>query len=120
MTASTAIVPSTGQMILDVEELRHPDAVSGATIQEQFDEFHRLNPSVLANLETLTTDYLRRGRKRVGIGMLFEVLRWQHDLATRGDAFRLNNNYRSRYVRLMLARHPEWECAFHTRELVAA
>lgn len=120
MTATQEIPHSTGQMLLDLEELRHPDAVAGATIQEQFDEFHRLNPSVLDNLERLTADYLRRGRQRVGIGMLFEVLRWQHDLATSGDPFKLNNNYRSRYVRLMLARHPEWEAAFQTRQLASA
>lgn len=49
--------------------------------------------------------------------MLTEVLRWHHGRATVGDEFKLNNNFRSRYVRLMIARHPEWASAFTLREL---
>lgn len=91
--------------------------VQGDTIQERFEDFHRLNPSVLTKLEALTTQWLAAGGTRIGIGMLTEVLRWQYGLQTRGDDFKLNNAYRSRYVRLMLQRHPEWEGVFQLREL---
>ncbi|KQP81558.1 hypothetical protein [Aeromicrobium sp. Leaf291] len=111
---------TTGQMILDVPELKQPDVVTGSTIQERFEAFHDLNPWVLETLERLTSEYLEGGQRRIGIGMLFEVLRWQYGRVTRGDEFRLNNNYRSRYVRLLLAEHPEWEAVFHTRSLQSA
>jgi hypothetical protein len=97
-----------------------PQLVGGETIQERFEAFHQANPWVLTYLERLTEDWLRQGRGRLGIGMLFEVLRWQHGLATQGDAFKLNNNMRSRYVRLLLERHPDWADHFETRELKAA
>lgn len=118
MTAT--IEHSTGQMILDIEPLKTLDVVTGLTIQERFEEFHRLNPWVLRALERMTADYLERGHRRVGIGMLTEVLRWQYGRATTGDEFRLNNNYRSRYTRLIVARHPEWEPVFSTRQLQSA
>ncbi|MFJ9617822.1 hypothetical protein [Streptomyces noursei] len=102
---------------LVIHTVRQPDG-KAATIQAQFETFHQLNPWVLTALERLTADYLDRGASRVGIGMLFEVLRWRYTLATAGDdEFRLNNNFRSRYVRLLIDRHPEWAPAFEVRAL---
>ncbi|GAA1919907.1 hypothetical protein [Streptantibioticus ferralitis] len=103
---------------LVIQTVRHPEIrTATATIQQQFEEFHRLNPWVLKALESLTADYLARGARRVGIGMLFEVLRWRYTTATEGDEFRLNNNFRSRYVRLIVERHPQWQSAFEVRSL---
>lgn len=102
---------------LVIQTVRQPENRS-ATIQQQFAEFHRLNPWVLEALEGLTAEYLARGAQRVGIGMLFEVLRWRYVRATEDDdEFHLNNNYRSRYVRLVIERHPEWAPAFEVRTL---
>ncbi|MGP8302011.1 hypothetical protein ACTPOK_29645 [Streptomyces inhibens] len=102
---------------LVIHTVRQPDGY-GETIQAQFEAFHQLNPWVLRALESLTADYLARGARRVGIGMLFEVLRWRYARATEGDdEFRLNNNFRSRYVRLLIERHPEWNSAFEVRAL---
>lgn len=105
---------------LDVEPIVTPPRVKGATIQEKFESFHELNPWVLAAYVRLADDWVARGRKRIGIGMLTEVLRWQYGRKTVGDDFRLNNNYRSRYVRLMIAEHPRFEGVFETRELHTA
>jgi hypothetical protein len=92
----------------------------GDTLQAQFESFHAANPWVFRALERLAADYLRTGARRVGIGMLFEVLRWHYGRATQGDSFKLNNSYRSRYVRLLLDRHPDWADRFETRELRTA
>jgi hypothetical protein len=119
--------PTLTELPADIEQLELPigdyiraEYVEGTTIQQRFQSFHTLNPWVLESLEKLTEDWLRRGRRRLGIGMLTEVLRWQHGRRTIGDEFRLNNNYRSRYVRLMIERHPEWADVFETRELKSA
>ncbi|WP_328747167.1 hypothetical protein OHT57_16535 [Streptomyces sp. NBC_00285] len=101
---------------LVIHTVRQPEG-QPESIQAQFETFHRLNPWVLRALETLTADYLKRGARRIGIGMLFEVPRWHYVTATEGDDFRLNNNFRSRYVRLLIERHPEWERAFEVRSL---
>jgi hypothetical protein len=94
--------------------------VEGATIQERFESFHELNPWVLDALENLTANWIARGRRRLGINMLIEVLRWQSGIRTQGESFKLNNSYAPRYVRLMIERHPEWDDVFETRSLTAA
>jgi hypothetical protein len=98
------------------------DAGDPGTIQARFEAFHRQNPCVLESLERLTESWLATGRRRLGIGMLWEVLRWELSLATTDPSgeFKLNNVYRSRYVRLLIERHPEWADCFETRTLKAA
>jgi hypothetical protein len=103
-----------------IEQLRHPHISPDLTIQARFEAFHQLNPWVLRELERLTARCVELEWRRVGIGMLFELLRWRYGEATRGDEFRLNNSFRSRYVRLLLDRHPEWSPLFSTRALRAA
>lgn len=92
------------------------------TIQEQFEDFHTLNPWVLDALVGMTRDLRARGHKRVGMKMLFEVLRWQYFMGTIDPSsdFKLNNNYHSRYARLIGTTYPDLSDAFETRALKAA
>jgi hypothetical protein len=89
----------------------------GATIQERFESFHATNPHVYQNLKRLSLQLKRRGNRRGSIGMLFEILRHQYMMQTSGDDYKLNNNFRSRYARLLQAQEPELRGFFETREL---
>ena len=91
-----------------------------ATVQSRFEAFHLRHPEVLTQLLGMARDLQRRGHARIGIGMLFEVLRWQHMTASDpSEPYRLNNDYRSRYVRLICEVDPELGALFETRELRA-
>jgi hypothetical protein len=89
----------------------------GTTIDEQFRDFHEANPHVFNNLRTLALRLKQQGRTRIGMKMLFEVLRYQYLIHTEGDAFRLNNNYTSRYTRLLCEKEPSLGGLFETRSL---
>lgn len=108
------------QIALPIGELVSVDASRDLSIQERFARFHKLNPWILDTFEVLTKDMLERGRNRIGIGMLTEVVRWQYARETRGDTFKIDNSYRSRYVRLLIEKHPEWADVFETRALRSA
>lgn len=88
---------------------------AGLTLEQRFAAFHAANPHVYAWLRDQALSAKRRGR-RVGIKMLYEVLRWQVAMNTSGDeAFRLNNNWPSFYARLLMEREPELAGYFDTR-----
>jgi hypothetical protein len=108
------------QLTLTLEPLIPVVMPKDATIQERFEAFHAANPWVYQAFVDLAADALDRGAQKVGIGMLTEVIRWQYGRQTQGDSFKVNNNFRSRYVRLMIANHPGWEQVFETRDLRAA
>lgn len=105
-----AVIPS----LFDVDVLPHD-----ATPRERFEAFHARNPRVLEELERMTGLMVARGRQRIGIKMLFEVLRWNYYLTTDDpdSEYRLNNNHTAHYARLIIARHPEWEGVFSLREM---
>jgi hypothetical protein len=92
------------------------------TIQQQFEEFHARNPEVLRLLEHFTQQAVDRGRKKLGIRMLWERVRWEVMLSTEdvNSDYKINDHYHSRYVRLLIKIHPEWETLFELRKLRAA
>ena len=95
------------------------DFTKPITRAEKFEEFHSSNPHVYKNLEALAEKLIRKGQKHIGIGYLFEILRYEQFISTvdSNSDFTLNNSYRSRYARLLLERHPEWNEIIHTRAL---
>jgi hypothetical protein len=99
----------------------HDFSGSSLSIQERFERFHQANPWVYESLRTLSLDLVGRGQTRIGIGMLFEVMRWHYARSTKDPSsdFRLNNDYRSRYSRLLMDNEPELAFVFETRVLRA-
>jgi hypothetical protein len=89
------------------------------SIDERFQRFHEANPQVYDELLKLALRARRAGARRIGVKMLFEVLRWRHTLRTQGDDFKLNNNYHSRYARLLM-QEPELRGCFETRTLTSS
>jgi len=88
------------------------------TIDEAFAEFHTAHPEVYRHLVRLARQAQQAGHDRIGIGMLYEVLRWETmvgDLT--GTTFKLNNNFRSRYARMIADRERGLGDIFETREL---
>lgn len=94
----------------------------GVTIDEAFTAFHAANPWVYTALVRLARSLHDRGHNRVGIGMLFEVLRWNWSLHTIDPTsdYKLNNNLRSRYARLIAEQEADLADVFELRKLTAA
>lgn len=88
-------------------------------IKEKFKEFHLKNPKVYKRLVELTKQAHEKGKTRVGMKMLFEVVRWNEFLDTSDSDFKLNNNYTSYYARMIMHQHPEFGEIFETRSLTS-
>lgn len=79
--------------------------------------FHSANPQIYDALVRLARQAKAKGRRRAGIGMLWEVLRWEYFISTTGSQWKLNNNLRSRYARLIMRREHDLTNFFEIREL---
>jgi hypothetical protein len=91
------------------------------TIQESFELFHEEHPEVYKELVKLARIRKLSGKSKCGIKTLWEVMRWQFELKTPGDEeFKLNNNFHSRYVRMICANEPDLATMFEMRKLKAA
>lgn len=89
------------------------------TIDADFLAFHSANPHIYDALVSLARRAKAAGRRKAGIGMLWEVLRWDIFIRTTGTEYKLNNNYRSRYARLIMHREPDLADFFETRVLTS-
>ena len=87
-------------------------------IQKDFEKWIELNPHVYEVFNDITQELIRLGYTHSGAALVWEVMRWKLNVETvTDDPVKLNNNYRSRLVRLWEDRHPEHQGFFHKRKL---
>lgn len=92
----------------------------GRSIQQAFEEFDQAHPEVYEYLVRLAFEAYRRGFRHYGIGALWERMRWHFQIEKDMDSdFKLNNNFRSRYARKIIAQYPDLEDFFELRALRA-
>jgi|TARA_R110000824_G_scaffold21078_6_gene78893 hypothetical protein len=84
-------------------------------IKIRFLQFHLANPHVYDKLRELSIFAKNGGAKRIGIALLFERLRWFSMFETQGDMFKLNNDYRALYARMLMNNVPQLDGFFELR-----
>lgn len=85
-------------------------------LEIRFREFHMANPNVFHELVELAWQAHYAGKRRIGIGQLFEVLRWNVMVRTKGqEGFKLNNDLRAVYAREIMRTNPALGPIFETR-----
>lgn len=90
------------------------------TPRERFERFHARHPEVYRELKELCITWRSRGRHRWSIDAAMHVLRFQRRMAglpDESEAYKLNNNYTSRYARLLVERNPELDGLFEMRRM---
>ena len=87
------------------------------SLDERFQQFHAENPWVYVTLVRLARKAKAHGQERYGIAALFEVMRWERMLQTKHNAsdFKLNNNHRAYYARLIMNSNPDLAGFFEVR-----
>jgi hypothetical protein len=103
------VEPLQGNLFTDEE---HRDG----SIQSRFASFHHENPHVYDRLVAMARGLQKRGMSRIGIGLLTEHLRFLHVIRTKGDPFKLNNDYRALYARKIMTENPDLDGIFELRE----
>lgn len=82
----------------------------------RFEEFHAANPHVYRTLVEQARRWVREtGRHKLGAQMLIERVRWVLAITTRGDDYKINNDYAAFYARLLMYREPDLAGLFDLR-----
>jgi hypothetical protein len=96
-----------------------PPCGKGQTLQQRFECFHSENPAVYDALVALARKVKASGMSHYGIAGLYEVLRYDSAINTNGKPFKLSDNYKSRYSRLIMQQESDLQGFFSTKELTA-
>jgi hypothetical protein len=90
------------------------------SIDSQFREFHTRNPHIFEEITKRAFALRAAGQSKIGISLIFESMRYDAAIKTLSRDFKLNNNFRSRYSRLLLDTFPTLRGVITTRTLQAA
>lgn len=89
------------------------------TWQEKARQFHLANPGVYELLVGYARQVREAGHLRTSMGLLWNRLRWEEMVKVDdpASAFKLNENYKSFYARLIMEQEPDLDGLFETRAL---
>lgn len=88
-----------------------------STIEGRFQRFHAENPHILDLFIKKAEEVKRAGDNAFGAKAIAEQVRWDRRIRTKDRTFKLNNNYVSRYARLVAKQRPDLAGLFETRNL---
>jgi len=102
------------ELIPNIEITREPGSIA-----DRFARFHEANPHVYRNLVQLARmKRIGRPNRKLSIDFLYAILRDRYDEAhvlPDGEEYYLNNDFRSRYSRLIMEKEPDLKNAFEIR-----
>ncbi len=88
------------------------------SIDDRFGAFHQANPEVFEEFRKLATMMLERGHTHYSADALLHVVRFHRHLETRGEGgYLINNDFSSRYARLLMAADARFDGFFELRKL---
>ena len=84
---------------------------------KRFLSYHEQNPQVWERFQEMAASLRSSGRRKYSAWVMIQVIRWEHDIVTKGDVFKINNDFIALYARMLIARRPEFEGFFELREM---
>ena len=69
--------------------------------------YHQKNPHVYKKFRELAFAMHKTGRTKYSAWTIINKLRWDHDISTTGDVFKISNDYIALYARLLIYHHNE-------------
>ncbi len=87
-------------------------------IKDDFEIYHAKHPEVYSHLVVLARQWHNATGKKIGIATLYERLRWEYGIQGKDQhGFKLNNNYRAYYARLIMESHTDLANIFDLRKV---
>lgn len=84
---------------------------------KRFKEFHEKNAFVYQEFYKLSAKMKSNGRRKYSAWTIINKIRWDYDLKTKGDVFKINNDFIALYARLVIYNYPELSDFFSLREM---
>ncbi len=87
---------------------------------EAFEKFHQENPDLYRVLVAQARRWVRAtGRHRLGIASLFETARWEVSISTTDPDFKIPNDHKPFYARLIMVQEADLAGLFELRRAEA-
>jgi hypothetical protein len=85
-------------------------------LREQFNEWDNKNPEVYKLFKRFTFDVINAGHNNYSSRAVVERIRWETSVVTKGDIFKVNNNYTPFYAEKFMSDYPKFKNFFRMRD----
>ena len=89
------------------------------SVIRKFKKYHDENRHVYRKFRELAFEMHQTGRERYSAETIINVMRWHHDLSTTGKPFKISNDFKPLYARLLVNKHPEFEGFFQFKKVTS-
>jgi len=83
--------------------------------ETRFKNYHAENPHVYDLFKRFAFEAIKAGHRVLSAQFIFERIRWETNIVTNGERWKVNNNYRPHYARLFMHDHPDAGAEFRFR-----
>jgi hypothetical protein len=102
------------------DQIRRTLAEADARLVERFILYHRANPHVFVKFVDQARRIKDSGRQKYSAWTIITWCRFEHDLVTTGDVFKINNDFIALYARLLPVVRPEFVGFFDMRAMLSS
>ena len=80
--------------------------------------WHCANPEVWLYFERFSLEAISKGRNRISHWLIMNRIRWEVNIVTTGEDFKISNDHIAFYARLWNARYPQYKTLFNIKKMI--
>lgn len=84
----------------------------------KWEKWHNENPQIWSYFSMFTAEVISSGKKRISHWLIINRIRWETSVVTKGNDFKISNDFIAFYARLWNEKYPEYNYIFHTKKMV--
>lgn len=85
--------------------------------EEAFIDFHEDNPEVYELFDQFCRDYISKGKTKISAAMIINRIRWEKEVMTSDDEFKISNNHQPYYARQCVKKNPQYKSFFNFKKV---
>jgi hypothetical protein len=87
------------------------------SLKHEWWEWHKANPHVYELFKRFTWQAINSGHKHLSAWLIVNRIRWETSIETKGDDFKISNDFIAFYSRLFMHEFPQYQGFFRTKQL---
>lgn len=99
--------------------MSHDDLIEQEAMRQRFEAFDRDHPEVYELFRRFALEARFAGHEHFSADAICHRIRWETSVVTRGEAFKINNNYTAFFARKLMAEDRRFAEFFRVRWSVA-
>ena len=85
--------------------------------KKKWREWHEKNPNVYWLFKRFTFEAIEKGHEHLSPWLIINRIRWETEVATTGQDFKISNNFIAYYSRKFMEDYPEYDGFFRTKPM---